>query len=188
MGWVRIYQESFPASQRMKVGKIRSQISDGHVRLHETRIGRRTVCFSIVECVSERTLLLSYMAADPTFRSHGLGTLHMQRLLRLLAAEFPQANALYFEIENRREGGLTVEQEEQRRRRGAFYERLAARGLPGHHLSPNLVEGGCPVEFELMWLELGETRVDRRTARKALRELLTVSYQLPAGHPLVVQA
>lgn len=98
---MRIYKESFPEEECMKVGKICSLISERYIRLHETKIGRRTVCFSIVECVSLRTLVLSYMAADPGVRSHGLGTRHMQRLLQMLKAKFPQAIALFFEIENR---------------------------------------------------------------------------------------
>ncbi|HEY9871520.1 MAG TPA: hypothetical protein V6D08_20350 [Candidatus Obscuribacterales bacterium] len=183
--WARIYESSFPESERISVSEIRADVSSGYSLLHETRVGGKTVCFSVVELVSPSNLLLSYFAADPQQRSRGIGTWHMQQLIADLKERLPQATALFLEIESRKQAGLTAEQQEERRRRAAFYERLGAKTRPGFHFSPDLTNKTELLEFELMWLELGEVRLSKNKVDKALHEIHTISYGLGAEHPAV---
>jgi hypothetical protein len=170
----------------MKVSEIRSLIRNGKALLHETRVGRKTICFSLVEILSDGVLLLSYFASDTTQRSRGVGTMHLQHVLEQLQTHFPDAVALFFEIDDCSEPGLEPGEKELRERRAAFYTRLGAHALADHHFSPNLEdEEGRPLRFQLMWLPLTDEMIYPAMARQALYEILTISYGLSIHHPLV---
>jgi hypothetical protein len=149
-------------------------------------VGRKTICFSLVEVLSERVLLLSYFASDTTQRSRGVGTMHLQFVLSQLRTQFPDAVGLFFEIDDISEPGLSTDEKELRERRAAFYTRLGAHALADHHFSPNLEdEDDQPLRFQLMWLPLIDKMIHPAMARQALYEILTISYGLSIHHPLV---
>lgn len=184
--WARIYESSFPESERISISEIRADIARGYSLLHETRVGGRTVCFSVVELISPDNLLLAYFAAEPQQRSKGIGTWHMQQLITDLKVRLPEATALVLEIESRKENGLTVEQQEARHRRAVFYERLGARTRRGVHFSPDLRKKTELLQFELMWVELGSVRLDESMVDRALQEIHTISYGLDSAHPAII--
>jgi GNAT superfamily N-acetyltransferase len=179
--FVRIYEASFPASERTEPESLLASIEAGErlclVAEHASEVAGLAV---LLPMLAGEVHFLEYLAVDPSRRSLGIGA----RLLHRLAA-LPRAGVV-FEVEPVE--GADGDEGELRRRRVAFYERHGAVRVAcaPDYRAPRLDEDG-DLPFTLMWLPAAgrSAELGGDLLRAAVREILLSSYELDEAEPLV---
>jgi hypothetical protein len=179
--WKNLYEASFPQDERMPVVEVRTMLTAGTILLHKTlNANGDLLCFSLVTPMSN-FLLLAYIATDQTKRSTGVGSQHMKALIALLQKQYPKHEGLFLEIESTREANLSAAEDQARKRRLAFYQRLNCRLLTGRdYLLPSYIAGQNAREGELLWFEFGQPITIDATIQAVIAEIYTRGYNIPA--------
>lgn len=184
----RLYEGSFPAGEREPTEKLSLRMAEGRMLYHRTLDEQgNLLCFTIVSLASNFSFL-AYMATDPTRRSGGVGSKHLQRLIELLKQRYPHHLGLFLEIEATDPGTVEISEEERttRLRRLKFYQRHGARIMceQAIYLTPSYSQPGKEWEGELLAIDFGG-RICRHSVKDVIREIYTRFYHLPADHQLV---
>lgn len=120
---------------------------------HNTTVDGTVVCTSQSHEALDHIWRLAHIQTVDGWRSRGIGEAHLKRLFEKIKKKDPEAIGLFFEIESRRETGLTPERLAVRKRRAAFYERLGAQVWDGIILVPTGGHPGAHLhQMEVMWI------------------------------------
>jgi hypothetical protein len=185
---LRLYESAFPAAERESVERLSDLVSKGKQLCHRTLNDKgELLCFTIVT-LGEDFTFLAYMATDPTKRSGGIGSKHLERLLEILKKAYPEHYGMFFEIEatSPKSEVLSEEDARNRMRRRKFYERAGARVIcpDGNYLTPHYNDRNKEWEGELMGFEFDDP-VAKHELQSVIEQIYMLCYQLPAKHPMV---
>lgn len=185
--WKALYENSFPVDERMAVQDIRQHLNRGTMLLHKTmNKANELLCFSLTfPLIGADSVLLSYIATDPTKRSGGFGSKHMRRLVELLKVQYPGHYGLFLEIESTKEPGLDLATLKSRQRRLDFYQRLGAKRLCKTYVWPSMIPGQPPRLAELLWIDFGGKLIDDPVLAKVILTIYEKAYNLKAADPMV---
>lgn len=194
--WIRVYDVSFPESQRQDINDLKRQLLDGSMELDETRDQDGDIlCMTITEVFRKRTdgssppfLLACYTAVAPEFRGLGIGSIHRRKLGDLLKSEYPEYLGIFSEIESTREKGIDEESMRTRIRRKAFFMRLELLPIDIDYLFPNYLPGGPPLHGELLWVPFGSASLAPSVLSSVLTRIYVEGYGLKPEDPLIASA
>ncbi|MBS2011249.1 MAG: hypothetical protein JST01_29665 [Cyanobacteria bacterium SZAS TMP-1] len=186
--WKDLYEASFPQDERMTVTEVRTLLASGTMLLHKTTDSHGGLqCFSLVTVLSN-FLLLAYIATDQTKRSSGVGSRHMKALIDLLKKSYPTYLGLFLEIESTKEKNLPTAEEQARKRRLAFYQRLHCKRLTGKdYLLPSYTPGAAARQGELLWFEFNGPVGTDATLQAVISEIYTKAYNITASDPSYIK-
>lgn len=185
--FVRIYEGSFPRSERDDTGSLLSSIATGNRDCHIVRLNDELVGFAVLLTLSKVHMpFLEYFAVDATWRNQGIGSEFLRHLIGESRSETPPPLGIVFEVESPNEA--VAEEQSLRRRRLNFYRRNGADVVDcaPTYRAPNLEQEGT-VPYWLMWLPLQPKvgRLDGDLLRRTVAAILTESYELAGDDPLV---
>ncbi len=127
---VALYEGSFPKAEIQPTADVRELVASGRMAVHTTREADGSLrAFSFVSIHDENPLKfanLDYIATQQSARSAGIGSLHAERLSKMVSQENPKFSALTLEMEHPKEVGVAAEELAVRLRRAKFYDRLDA--------------------------------------------------------------
>ncbi len=153
--WVPVFENSFPAEEKVPVERLRSDFARGIRHMYRTlNVGGELLCFSITRVFNQFTWL-SYLATNPARRSTGIGSLHLKKLIEVAGGNY-SSDFLFFDMESPTVRGLDRAMVRMRERRLRFYLKLGASVLPGRlrYVMPNFIAGQPPIPARLAWFEL----------------------------------
>lgn len=138
---VALYEKSFPKEELQPTLEVKELVASGRMAVHTTRDAEGTLrSFSFISMHDENPLKfanLDYIATEQNLRSTGIGSLHAQRLSKMVSTENPKLTALTLEMEHPREPGIAPEELALRARRSKFYDRLDA---PFTNIKYNIID------------------------------------------------
>lgn len=138
---VALYEKSFPKSELQPIGEVRELVASGRMAVHTTRdLDGSLRSFSFISMHDENALKfanLDYIATEQNLRSAGIGSLHAERLSKIVSQENPKFTALTLEMEHPKELGIAAEELAVRIRRAKFYDRLDA---PFTNIKYNIID------------------------------------------------
>ena len=186
--WKDLYEASFPQDERMPVAEVRTMLANGSILLHKTTDATGALqSFSLVTPLSN-FLLLAYIATDQTKRSSGVGSKHMKALIALLKKAHPSHLGLFLEIESTKEANLSAAEDQARKRRLAFYQRLQCSQMSGKdYLLPSYTPGTAARQGELLWFEFSAPTGDDATLKAVIAEIYTRGYNVTVNDPAYVK-
>lgn len=157
-----------------------------------TSVDGEVVCTSHSHQISNRLWRLANIVTNEDWRSKGIGTAHLKRLVEKLKARRKGAVGLFFEVFSRTQPGISSKELAIRERRARFYESLGAVVWPGILLVPR--SGLCDppqtgnelIRMELMWLPLNGTPTDADVS-DAVRYVVGVVGDIASDHSLIEQ-
>lgn len=142
---VALYEGSFPKAEIQSVADVKELVASGRMVVHTTRDADGSLrSFSFISIHDENPLKfanLDYIATEQNIRSTGIGSLHAERLSKMVSQENPKFSALTLEIEHPQEVGVAAEQLAMRLRRTKFYDRLDA---PSTNIKYNIMDFDDP--------------------------------------------
>src|SRR5579859_1078515 len=186
-GFVRIYEESFPPSERDDTGSLLQSLVEGARTCYLAERGQEVVGLAVLSHLGgARVEFLEYLAVDPAERGQGLGGRFLAHLRGELESSAQRPLGMIWEVEP--PDPADGPERTTRERRIAFYERGGAvivKDAPGYE-APNL-NGQGTLPFLLMWLPLGEGPGELRgdLLRLCVQTILTRSYGLAPTDALV---
>jgi ribosomal protein S18 acetylase RimI-like enzyme len=184
--FVRIYEGSFPESERDDSGSLLASIEAGERVCHVALDGEALVGLAVILPLQGPPVrYLEYLAVDAERRSQGIGGRIIGHLRERTRAE--AAEGIVFEVEPAENAAGT--ERALRERRIAMYRRHGATvvGCAPRYRAPDLAEEGT-LPFTLMWLPAGGTAELRGTLlRECVTAILTQSYELAGDDPLLAE-
>ena len=141
---IDIYQEAFPASERIPVPLIETRVNNTDYQLFVGYQESQVVFMAILCNIADtQFVLLAYIATQKSFRNQGIGSEFLNYILPKLKQE---EKYLLLEVENPQYG----ENPELRNRRLNFYLRMGAQQLKDVRFAIPPLEESLPVEMLLM--------------------------------------
>ncbi len=138
---VALYEKSFPKSELQPTTEVKELVESGRMAVHTTRDKDGSLrAFSFISIHDENPLKfanLDYIATEQTLRSTGIGSLHAERLSKMVKNENPTFTALTLEMEHPLEVGIEAAESAIRARRSKFYDRLDA---PFTNIKYNIID------------------------------------------------
>jgi GNAT superfamily N-acetyltransferase len=184
-----IYEESFPRSERDETADVVASIAAGTRQYFVARVDGGLAGIAVVFVLRGPSVaFLEYLAVAEERRNAGLGGALLDHLLG--AGALGDIRGIVFEVE-RPEDAVGAERL-LRERRIAFYRRHGASlvdGAPSYR-APNLEYAGVTEPYSLMWIPArGEDSAQLRgdLLRRTVESILTESYELGRGDPLVLE-
>lgn len=183
--WARIYEGMLSEDEIFPVEGYRVEFADGDARIWETEQDGETICFSIVDVIDERHLLLAYLGTRENLRSRGIGSRHLAKLLDTLKMEYSGVDAIFVDIEDARQPGIDEEDRAHRQKRERFWRKVGGQFWEGSLLVPAM-DGSDeePTQSRLLWFQLGDKTVDNPRLTEAITTLYE-HYRVPADDPAV---
>ncbi|HIK32929.1 MAG TPA: hypothetical protein IGS31_16500 [Oscillatoriales cyanobacterium M4454_W2019_049] len=177
---IAIYEEAFPANERVSIATFEKKVTDGTYQLFVGNRDDRVIFMAILcEPILEEFVLLGYLATHAEFRSQGIGAQFFSYALSLLQ---PRAQYLLLEVEDPQIG---VDRD-LRQRRVNFYRRLGAKQLKNVRYILPLSNRGEPMEMILMLApEYPGNRITGERFKQLITELYTKIYQRRSSDPLL---
>lgn len=141
---IDIYQEAFPASERIPIPLVKTRINNADYQLF-VGYQKSQVVFMAILCniADTKFVLLAYIATQERFRNQKIGSKFFNYILPRLKQE---EKYLLLEVENPQYG----ENPQLRNRRLNFYRRMGAQQLKDVRFAIPPLEGSLPVEMLLM--------------------------------------
>ncbi len=185
--FIRIYEESFPCSERDDTQALLASIEAGSRVCIVAYSNDQLVGLAVLlALVGLNIQFLEYFAVDSRRRSLGIGTQFLDHLrIELRSAQSP-TSGIVFEVDQ--PDDAESEERQLRQRRIEFYKRNGAvlvECAPTYR-APNLQQEGT-LPSSLMWLPL-DPRIPRLGGdllKKSVLAILTQSYKLRLDDPLV---
>jgi len=138
---IALYEKSFPKSELQPTAEVKELVASGRMAVHTTRdLDGSLRSFSFISMHDENALKfanLDYIATEQNLRSSGIGSLHAERLSKIVSQENPKFTALTLEMEHPKELGIAAEELAVRIRRAKFYDRLDA---PFTNIKYNIID------------------------------------------------
>jgi ribosomal protein S18 acetylase RimI-like enzyme len=182
----RIYESSFPATERADTGHVLATVAAGGRLAYKAGLGGSLVGFGLLmDLAAPNALYLEYLAVDPDCRSHGVGTALLRGVCAHLARRPEPPTGLVFEVEPP-EGPPDAQAD--RRRRIRFYQDNGATLVTGatNYVAPDLAGGGQQLSFMLMWLPIaGAARLEGEPLLQCVSAILVDGYGLAPEDPFV---
>lgn len=184
-----IYEDSFPPEERDDTGDLVASIHAGERLCFLARRDGDVVGLAVVfRLNAPRVAFLEYLAVAPGERDAGIGSSMFAHLEKNLRAGAGEDVGIVLEVEppDDADGPERV----LRERRIAFYVRHGAVVVDcaPRYRAPSLVRADETIGFMLLWLPLARdapTRLEGTFLRTCVESILTESYGLRAGDPLV---
>ena len=193
-GWIQIYNQAFPPDQRQPVDDLKQQLRLGSMELDETRDQFGDIlCMTITEVFRKEQhlhgfLLACYTAVTPDYRGLGVGTVHRQRMEKLLETEYPEYLGLFSEIESTKVSGLPDSIMETRIKRKRFFLKLGLKEIKIDYKFPSMHVGEPPLDGELLWFPFADnSAVDAQTLAGVLRRIYCEGYGLKESDPFIAE-
>ncbi len=185
--FIRIYEDSFPRSERDDTGTLLSSIAAGDRDCHIVSLNGDLVGFAVLITLSKVQMpFLEYFAVDSTWRNQGIGSRFLAQVTEELRSGQTPPDGIVFEVEP--PNHAVCEEQRVRQRRIGFYQRNGAVVVDcaTTYRAPNLEQEGT-VPYWLMWLPLRPKvgRLDGDLLRRTVAAILTESYELAGDDPLV---
>jgi len=186
-GFTRIYEESFPASERTPTDEILAGITHGSRVCLLAETDDVTIGFAIVLPLQRvHVHYLEYFAVESNLRDRGIGTRLLQGLVQHLVSADSASRGLVLEVEPPQHA--TGAERALRTRRLDFYLRshvTVVSGAPAYRAPSFTGTGTLP--FLLMWLGLngGPASLEGPLLRHCVSAILVEGYGLASDNPLV---
>lgn len=185
--FARIYEASFPASERDDTASVLASIADGERLCHVALVGNVLVGLAVILPLrGPDVAYLEYLAVDQSHRNQGIGSAILAQLRQELTVGTHRTQGVIFEVEppHSAEGA----ERDLRARRIAMYERNGAVVVtcaPAYR-APNLAEKGT-LPFTLMWLPVTSAmpNLSGPLLRECVVAILTQSYELDKDDALL---
>ena len=176
-----LYESAFPPQQRIALDVIGATLSTGRRRLYVAGddAAGDVSGFALVLPLSPATVLLEYMAVDEARRSRGVGS---RLFTSLCEAETDAgATAVYLEIDDPDETGLTADARQERNRRAAFHRRNSAHPVPAaiRYVPSSMSDVGPAPALQLLAFT-GRATLSFQDATAALAAIAEHSYGQPS--------
>ena len=185
--FIRIYEESFPRSERDDTQALLASIEAGRRFCMVAHRNHELIGLAVLLALAEPGIqFLEYFAVDNHLRSLGIGTQFLGQLGTELRSAPSPASGIVFEVD---QPDLAKSEERRlRERRIEFYQRSGAvlvECAPTYR-APNLEHEGT-LPSSLMWLPLDPhiRRLGGDLLKKCVLAILTQSYGLRSDDPLV---
>jgi ribosomal protein S18 acetylase RimI-like enzyme len=182
-----IYETSFAARERGDTAELLADVESGRRRCDVAREAGELIGFALaLPLAGTGIAFLEFLAIDAERRNAGLGGRLLAHLQESLAAS--GTRGLVLEVEP--PWAVDGTERELRERRVAFYERHGAAVVecaPAYR-TPDLADAARRVPFTLLWspLDAAAPRIlEGEPLRQCVRAILTQSYELDPGDPLV---
>jgi GNAT superfamily N-acetyltransferase len=183
----RIYEESFPASERERFEDICQDIKQGRKTLTLISDAGTAIGFGTVTSLNFGGLyMLEYLAVDSKRRNQGVGERLLREILEHLSTDVG-SKGLIFEVES---PGVTSDAEQDlRKRRIDFYRRNGAILIDDHggYRMPDLSGPGSQA-MNLMWLPVrsGEVWNDEIGLEGLIHLIFKMIYGRETNDPLLI--
>ncbi len=190
--WHRIYESEFPAEERQAYAFLESLSKPGampQVKVQTTRRNGETAAFSLTSDYGEgaegRRLLLPYIAVAPELQSTGIGTQHLERMIRELKGNYPTAKGVILEAEDPLAKGIDAATKAARDRRISWYQKRNGAVLDRPYYFPSSIEGEAPIDAKLIWIDFERGGMSKRGFDDLIAEIYKHGYKLGDNHPLM---
>ncbi len=187
--FIRIYEESFPRSERDDTQAVLASIEAGSRFCMVAHRNHELIGLAVLLRLVELDIkFLEYFAVDSRLRSLGVGAEFLGHLGTALRSAQSPASGIVFEVDQ--PDSADGEERRLRQRRIEFYKRNGAvlvECAPTYR-APNLEQEGT-VPSSLMWLPLSLRirSLSGNLLKKCVLAMLTQSYELRLNDPLVHQ-
>jgi GNAT superfamily N-acetyltransferase len=185
--FIRIYEESFPRSERDDTEALLASIEAGSRFCMVAHRNHELIGLAVLLALAELDIqFLEYFAVDSRLRSLGIGAQFLGHLGTELQSAPSPALGIVFEVDQPEHAD--GEERRLRQRRIEFYKRNGAvlvECAPAYR-APNLEHKGT-LPSSLMWLPLNPhiRRLGGDLLKKCVLAILTQSYELRSDDPLV---
>ena len=182
----RIYDESFPASERDSRTVVLATAAEGagfalRIRRHQTTIGLLVAHMLRNPAV----IFIVYLAVDPQWRAHRLGSTLLEAAetlgSRLFEAEGQTGQGMVWEIDDPSDA-VDADERVIRLRRRRFFERAGGHALDVPYLQPP-IDGHSIVPMQLMHKSSDAATIPPPGARKLVRAIYDQKYRAMNGIP-----
>ncbi|MDO8648707.1 MAG: GNAT family N-acetyltransferase [Candidatus Peregrinibacteria bacterium] len=188
--WWKIYEESFPISERESKGVIFERIQKNVGMAIHARLGERTVGMASLHLLYDpATVYLISIAISPEERKHHIGSFLFDYAWESGAAKLRQTQkepiGMVWEVE-RPELANTQEEKQQRERRIQFYESHGGQILPCNYFLPPL-QGTDAIPMYLMFRPAKKNQLmDKKNIMALVHSMYLQNYNAMNGISLSV--